>query len=152
MMSNGFRREKNSQNEGIQEHVPVGLQKLMHTFDPKEGDLSFYLILFERQARRVHIKEEDWVTKLVGLLPLEMLNLIAREPEEKANYYEHIKEQMKEQVSRDIQQHFIDDWSRIVTVDDLTEKLDDYENARQNITRPLKLLCLNHIEIPIGKT
>ncbi|GFY35942.1 retrovirus-related Pol polyprotein from transposon opus [Trichonephila clavipes] len=38
---------------------------------------------------------------------------------------------MKEQVSRDIQQHFIDDWSRIVTVDDLTEKLDDCENARQ---------------------
>ncbi|GFY11841.1 retrovirus-related Pol polyprotein from transposon opus [Trichonephila clavipes] len=36
MMSNGFRRERNSQNEGIQEHVPVGLQKLMRTFDPKE--------------------------------------------------------------------------------------------------------------------
>ncbi|GFV96656.1 retrovirus-related Pol polyprotein from transposon opus [Trichonephila clavipes] len=183
MMSNGFKRERNSQNEGIQEHVPVGLQKLMRTFDPKEGDISFYLILFERQARRVHIKEEDWVTNLVGLLPLEMANLIAREPEEKANDYEHIKgmllkrfklspeafkikfkrhcksaentwrdfgfelanyfnewisgqkiydfdrlkqlvivEQMKEHVSRDIQQHFIDDWSRIVTVDDLTEK------------------------------
>ncbi|GFV52143.1 retrovirus-related Pol polyprotein from transposon opus [Trichonephila clavipes] len=42
-----------------------------------------------------------------------------------------IVEQMKEHVSKDIQQHFIDDWSRIVTVDDLTEKLDDYENARQ---------------------
>ncbi|GFX50508.1 retrovirus-related Pol polyprotein from transposon opus [Trichonephila clavipes] len=178
--------------EGIQEHVPVGLQKLMRTFDPKEDDISFYLILFERQARRVHIKVEDWVTNLVGLMPLEMANLIAREPEEKANDYEHIKgmllkrfklspeafkikfkrhcksaentwrdfefelanyfnewisglkiydfdrlkqlvivEQIKEQVSRDIQQHFIDDWSRIVTVDDLTEKLDDYENARQ---------------------
>ncbi|GFY28975.1 retrovirus-related Pol polyprotein from transposon opus [Trichonephila clavipes] len=91
MMSNGFRRERNSQNEGIQEHVPVGLQKLMRTFDPKEGDISFYLILFERQARRVHIKEEDWVTNLVGLLPLEMANLIAREPEEKANDYEHVK-------------------------------------------------------------
>ncbi|GFY20478.1 retrovirus-related Pol polyprotein from transposon opus [Trichonephila clavipes] len=103
----------------------------MRTFDPKEGDISFYLILFERQARKVHIKEEDWVTNLVGLLPLEMANLIVREPEEKANDYEHIKEQMKEQVSRDIQQHFIDDWSRIVTVADLTEKLDDYENARQ---------------------
>ncbi|GFX95989.1 retrovirus-related Pol polyprotein from transposon opus [Trichonephila clavipes] len=112
-----------------------------------------------------------------------MANLIAREPEEKANDYEHIKgmllkrfklspeafkikfkrhcksaeniwrdfgfelanyfnewisglkiydfdrlkqlvivEQMKEHVSRDMQQHFIDDWSRIVTVDDLTEK------------------------------
>ncbi|GFX71352.1 retrovirus-related Pol polyprotein from transposon opus [Trichonephila clavipes] len=177
-------RVRNSQNEGIQEHVPVGLQKLMRTFDPKEGTISFYLILFERQTRRVHIKEEDWVTNLVGLLPLEMANLIAREPEEKANYYEHIKgillkrfslspeafkvkfkrhcisaentwrdfgfelanysnewisglkiydfdrlkqlvivEQMKEQVSRDIRQHFIDDWSRIVTVDDLTENM-----------------------------
>ncbi|GFW31512.1 retrovirus-related Pol polyprotein from transposon opus [Trichonephila clavipes] len=90
-MSNGFRRERNSQNEGIQEHVPLGLQKLMRTFDPKEGDISFYLILFERQARRVHIKEEDWVTNLFGLLPLEMANLIAREPEENANNYEHIK-------------------------------------------------------------
>ncbi|GFW06517.1 retrovirus-related Pol polyprotein from transposon opus [Trichonephila clavipes] len=76
MVSNGFRREMDSQNEGIQEHVPVGLQKLMHTFDTKE-------------------------------------------------------EQMKEQVSRDIQQHFIDDWGKIVTVDDLAEKLDDYENAKQ---------------------
>ncbi|GFW11504.1 retrovirus-related Pol polyprotein from transposon opus [Trichonephila clavipes] len=91
MMSNGFRRERNSQNEGIQEHVPVGLQKLMRTFDPKEGDISFYLILFEKQARRVHIKEEDCVTNLVGLLPLEMANLIDREPEERANDYEHIK-------------------------------------------------------------
>ncbi|GFX84470.1 retrovirus-related Pol polyprotein from transposon opus [Trichonephila clavipes] len=42
-----------------------------------------------------------------------------------------IVEQMKEQVSRDIQQHFIDDWSRIITVDNLTEKIDDYENSRQ---------------------
>ncbi|GFU27080.1 retrovirus-related Pol polyprotein from transposon opus [Trichonephila clavipes] len=90
MISNGFRRERNSQNEGIQEHVPVGLQKLMRTFDPKEGEISFYLILFERQARSVHIKEEDWVTNLVGLLSLEMANLIAREPEEKANDYMNI--------------------------------------------------------------
>ncbi|GFS64131.1 retrovirus-related Pol polyprotein from transposon opus [Trichonephila clavipes] len=194
MINNCFRRERNSQNEGIQEHVPAGLQKLMRTFDPKEGDISFYLILFERQARRVHIKEEDWVTNLVELLLLEMANLIATEQEEKANDYEHIKgmllkrfkmspeafkvkfkrhcksaentwrdfgfelvnyfnewisglkiydfdrlkqlvivEQMMEQVSRDIQQHFIDDWSRIVTVDDLTEKLDDYENAKHTL-------------------
>ncbi|GFS68386.1 retrovirus-related Pol polyprotein from transposon opus [Trichonephila clavipes] len=81
MMSNGFRRERNYQNEGIQEHAQVGLQKLMRNFDPKEDDIRFYLILFEGQERRVHIKEEDWVTNLVGLLPLEMANLIATEPE-----------------------------------------------------------------------
>ncbi|GFY79396.1 retrovirus-related Pol polyprotein from transposon opus [Trichonephila inaurata madagascariensis] len=76
---------------GIQEHVSsVGLQNY-RTLD-KEGvwcDISFYLILFEGQARKVFIKEEDWVTNLVGLLPLEITNLIAREPEEKANDYEH---------------------------------------------------------------
>ncbi|GFX56135.1 retrovirus-related Pol polyprotein from transposon opus [Trichonephila clavipes] len=66
IMSNGFRRQRNSKNEGTKEHVPVGLQKLMHTFDPKEGDIRCYLIMFERKARKVHIKEEDWVTNLVG--------------------------------------------------------------------------------------
>ncbi|GFY58998.1 retrovirus-related Pol polyprotein from transposon opus [Trichonephila inaurata madagascariensis] len=55
----------------------------MRTFDPNEGDICFYLILFKIQAPRVHIKEEDWVTNLVGLLPLEMENWIVREPEEK---------------------------------------------------------------------
>ncbi|GFV54341.1 retrovirus-related Pol polyprotein from transposon opus [Trichonephila clavipes] len=117
------------------------MQNLMRTFDPKEGDISFYLILFERQARRVHIKEEDWVTNRVGLLPLEMANLIAKEPEKRQNDYEHIKVDFgtknlrflqaettchcradERTGFRDIQQHFIDDWSRIVTVDDLTEK------------------------------
>ncbi|GFU95160.1 retrovirus-related Pol polyprotein from transposon opus [Trichonephila clavipes] len=72
------RQEREDENEGIQEHVPVGFQKLMRTFDPKEGDISFYLILFERQARRDHIKEEDWVTNLFRLMPLEMANLITR--------------------------------------------------------------------------
>ncbi|GFY57202.1 hypothetical protein TNIN_324361 [Trichonephila inaurata madagascariensis] len=96
MVSNGFRREMDSRNEGIQEHVPVGLPKLMRTFDPKE-------------------------------------------------------DQMKEEVSRDIQQHFIDDWGRIVSVNDLAEKLDNYEKTHDDIIRPLKLLHLNHIEIPIGK-
>ncbi|GFT16671.1 hypothetical protein TNCV_2284401 [Trichonephila clavipes] len=36
MMSNGFRRKRNSQNVGIQEHIPVGLQKLMRAFTPKK--------------------------------------------------------------------------------------------------------------------
>ncbi|GFY09139.1 retrovirus-related Pol polyprotein from transposon opus [Trichonephila clavipes] len=52
---------------------------------------------------------------------------------------------MKEQVSRDIQQHFIDDWSRIVTVDDLTEKQESnkcsgYDN-RNSVQKPVT--CFN---------
>ncbi|GFW24644.1 hypothetical protein TNCV_2405081 [Trichonephila clavipes] len=61
MMSNGFRRERNSQNEGIQEHIPVELQKLMRSFHPKEGDISFYLILFVKDKH-----EESILRKKTG--------------------------------------------------------------------------------------
>ncbi|GFW54818.1 hypothetical protein TNCV_2654581 [Trichonephila clavipes] len=54
MMSNGFRREKNSQNEGIQEHVPVGLQKLMRTFDPKAQ------VSNERETVTRHYQAARW--------------------------------------------------------------------------------------------
>ncbi|GBM03344.1 hypothetical protein AVEN_256891-1 [Araneus ventricosus] len=63
----------------------------MQNFDSKEGDISLYLILFERQARRVEINEDLWVSHLIGLLPYDMLQLIARESEEVSNDYLHIK-------------------------------------------------------------
>lgn len=70
----------------------VELKDLMHKYDTRDGDISFYLILFERQAKRVNLDEQYWVSKLIGLLPYEINQLIAREPEEKANDYQHIKQ------------------------------------------------------------
>ncbi|GBL73341.1 hypothetical protein AVEN_159370-1 [Araneus ventricosus] len=45
------------------ETVPMAKPKLemrhlMRKFDPKEGDISLYFVLFERQARRVEIYED----------------------------------------------------------------------------------------------
>ncbi|GFX92441.1 retrovirus-related Pol polyprotein from transposon 412 [Trichonephila clavipes] len=59
--------------------------------DPKQSDISLYLVIFERQAKRAAIKKKEWVGQLLGLLPLEILQFIAREPEEQAENYDYVK-------------------------------------------------------------
>ncbi|GFT00003.1 homeotic protein female sterile [Trichonephila clavipes] len=46
----------------------------------------------ERQALRLNINQENWVSHLLGLLPTEVSHIIAREPDDKANSYEHVKD------------------------------------------------------------
>ncbi|GFU10935.1 uncharacterized protein TNCV_2934281 [Trichonephila clavipes] len=67
------------------------VSKFIHRFDLKE-DISLYLKLFERQAQRLNIDQENWVSHLLGLLPTEVSHIIAREPDNKANSYEHVKD------------------------------------------------------------
>ncbi|GFX78833.1 uncharacterized protein TNCV_1919661 [Trichonephila clavipes] len=67
------------------------VSKFIHRFDLKE-DISLYLKLFERQAQRLNIDKENWVSHLLGLLPTEVSHIIAREPDDKANSYEHVKD------------------------------------------------------------
>ncbi|GFY15667.1 uncharacterized protein TNCV_1283151 [Trichonephila clavipes] len=67
------------------------VSKFIHRFDLKE-DISLYLKLFERQAQRLNIDQENWVSHLLGLLPTEVSHIIAREPDDKANCYEHVKD------------------------------------------------------------
>ncbi|GFS69618.1 peptidase A2 domain-containing protein [Trichonephila clavipes] len=67
------------------------VSKFIHHFDLKE-DISLYLKLFEHQAQRLNIDQENWVSHLLGLLPTEVSHIIAREPDDKANSYEHVKD------------------------------------------------------------
>ncbi|GFV69695.1 uncharacterized protein TNCV_4508081 [Trichonephila clavipes] len=71
------------------------VSKFIHRFDLKE-DISLYLKLFERQAQRLNINQENWVSHLSGLLPTEVSHNIAREPDDKANSYEHVKDLLLE--------------------------------------------------------
>ncbi|GFU56469.1 homeotic protein female sterile [Trichonephila clavipes] len=66
------------------------VSKFIHRFDLKE-DISLYLKLFERQAQRLNIDQENWASHLLGLLPTEVFHITAREPDDKANSYEHVK-------------------------------------------------------------
>ncbi|GBL84249.1 hypothetical protein AVEN_86473-1 [Araneus ventricosus] len=131
------------------------MRHLMQKFDPKEGDISLYLVLFERQARWVEINEDSWVSHLIGLLPYEMSQLIARESEEVSNDYSHIKknyfeewlnglevktfaelsdlivtEQIKRRVPWEVKEHFIDEWADVKSLEVLAKRLDEYDSVR----------------------
>ncbi|GBM21282.1 hypothetical protein AVEN_149868-1 [Araneus ventricosus] len=61
-------------------------------FNPEVGDISLYLTLIERQVKRAKVPEELWVSHLIGLLPSNMAQLIARELEEVIEDYEQVKQ------------------------------------------------------------
>ncbi|GFV25487.1 retrovirus-related Pol polyprotein from transposon 412 [Trichonephila clavipes] len=61
----------------------------------KELQLKFDLERFKIEsgfrAKRASIEKKEWVGQLLGLLPLEIVQLIAREPEEQAENYDYVK-------------------------------------------------------------
>ncbi|GBO27096.1 hypothetical protein AVEN_203851-1, partial [Araneus ventricosus] len=78
-------RSENSKNR-------LSLKNLMQKFDAQVSDISMYLALFERQARTAGIEETEWVPKLISLLPLDLAQIIIKEPEEKMQDYLNVKE------------------------------------------------------------
>ncbi|GBN86865.1 hypothetical protein AVEN_153263-1 [Araneus ventricosus] len=146
------------------------IHHLMQKFNSDENDISLYLIMFERLAKQAEILENTWVTHLLGLLSYDVAQLIAREPDEIANDYGEVKkillkrsffnewvngvkadnfeklsdliitDQIKRKVSQEIKDHFIDEWSKLNSPDDLVEKLDDYDTLRSTLRskRPRK--------------
>ncbi|XP_055942030.1 uncharacterized protein LOC129972075 [Argiope bruennichi] len=79
-------------NEMSNKHNSLELQKILQKFNSKNDDISLYLVIFERQAKRLKIDKTDWVTQLMPLLPSDVVQIIAREPEEESNVYEYVKE------------------------------------------------------------
>jgi hypothetical protein len=69
----------------------LDVKKLIPNFNPDQSDISLYLIIFECQVIRAVILKENWVTSLLGLMPLDIVQLIAREPETVYEDYDHIK-------------------------------------------------------------
>lgn len=67
------------------------LYKLIKSFDANETDISTYLQLFERQANRININKTEFVTYLMGLLPLSIVQIIAQEPEQLTADYNFVK-------------------------------------------------------------
>lgn len=76
------------------EQPRLDLKKLLPVFNPKDassGDMVLFLNLFERQAKFLKIDHTNWVSYLLSVLPGDVTTLIAREPEEKSQDYQHIK-------------------------------------------------------------
>ncbi|GFU95606.1 hypothetical protein TNCV_3332731 [Trichonephila clavipes] len=92
-IESGFRvnDESNDSTNACSVTSNLNLKKLIPDFDPKQSNISLYLVIFERQAKRAAIEKKEWVGQLLGLLPLEIVQFIAREPEEQAENYDYVK-------------------------------------------------------------
>ncbi|GBM45676.1 hypothetical protein AVEN_166484-1 [Araneus ventricosus] len=67
------------------------IHETFHKFNMQE-DISLNLTLFERHEELTFLPKKDWVQKLIGLIPIEIAHLIAREPADKCNDYDHVKD------------------------------------------------------------
>ncbi|GFV49443.1 uncharacterized protein TNCV_4115621 [Trichonephila clavipes] len=69
----------------------VNLKDLVPKFDAKNADINLFFEIFERQAKKEKVAEDRWVSQLIPLLPIEIAEIVAKEPLEKSDDYPHIK-------------------------------------------------------------
>ncbi|GFU65563.1 uncharacterized protein TNCV_634861 [Trichonephila clavipes] len=70
------------------ENPKVELNRIIPRFNSKEDEMGLYLTIFERQVKFLNILEKTWTAYLIGSLPPDIAQLIAREDEEDAQNYE----------------------------------------------------------------
>ncbi|GFW23388.1 peptidase A2 domain-containing protein [Trichonephila clavipes] len=80
--------EKNANAMNNFENVQA--PKIIHETFHKD-DISLNLTLFERHAELTFLLKKDWVQKVIGLIPIDIAHLIAREPADKCKDYNHVK-------------------------------------------------------------
>ncbi|GFV28611.1 retrovirus-related Pol polyprotein from transposon 412 [Trichonephila clavipes] len=144
----------------------IHLTQITTKFDEKHDEISLYLINFERKAELAQVPKKDWVAYLLAILLAELSNMLAREPTERANNYDFVKdlilksyftewiaefqvktleqlkdlsitEQLKYRVPAEVREHFLDDWIKLKTPYELAEKLDEYESIKQSFRREI---------------
>ncbi|GFU02235.1 retrovirus-related Pol polyprotein from transposon 412 [Trichonephila clavipes] len=69
----------------------VNLRDLVPKFDAKNADINLYFEIFERQVKKEKVAEDRWVSQLIPLLPIEIAEIVAKEPLEKSDDYPYIK-------------------------------------------------------------
>ncbi|GFX16312.1 uncharacterized protein TNCV_4705641 [Trichonephila clavipes] len=65
----------------------VNLKDLVPKFDAKNADINLFFEIFERQAKKEKVAEDRWVSQLIPLLPIEIAEIVAKEPLEKSDDY-----------------------------------------------------------------
>ncbi|GFX45766.1 transposon Tf2-9 polyprotein [Trichonephila clavipes] len=155
--------EKNANTMNNPENVqaPKVIHETFHKFNMKD-DISLNLTLFERHAELTFLPKKDWVQKLIGLIPIDIAHLIAREPADKCNDYNHVKglllkrfklspeklrqlfisyrksnERTWQDFFYEIQTYFdgwiSDEWSSINSPAEIAEIFEEYESVRRTL-------------------
>ncbi|GFV92848.1 transposon Ty3-I Gag-Pol polyprotein [Trichonephila clavipes] len=76
------------------ENPKLELNRIIPRFNSKEDEMGLYLNTFERQVKFLNIPEKTWTAYLIGSLPPDIAQLIAREDEDDAQNYEKVKEML----------------------------------------------------------
>ena len=66
----------------------------MLSFDPETSDMSLFLTLFQRRARKANLPEHKWVTQLLSLMPMKITEMVIWEPESQLENFEYVKEML----------------------------------------------------------
>ncbi|GFY30861.1 retrovirus-related Pol polyprotein from transposon 297 [Trichonephila clavipes] len=91
IIANGKRLEDFERAEKIRLEELVKEQALKEKELQLKFDLERFKIESGFRAKRASIEKKEWVGQLLGLLPLEIVQFIAREPEEQAENYDYVK-------------------------------------------------------------
>ncbi|GFV05521.1 retrovirus-related Pol polyprotein from transposon 412 [Trichonephila clavipes] len=75
----------NLEGQGVNRRV--NLKDLVPKFDAKNADINLFFEIFERQAIKEKVAEDRWVSQLIPLLPIEIAEIVAKEPLEKSDDY-----------------------------------------------------------------
>lgn len=67
------------------------LKSIIHKFDELNSDMALYLNLFERQASKLGLESSDYVNQLLALLPTKLAEQILRQPADKLEDFDYIK-------------------------------------------------------------
>ncbi|GBO07400.1 hypothetical protein AVEN_157516-1 [Araneus ventricosus] len=81
-------------NVAFNNQPSLQIRNLIPNFNPKEDDMSLFLNFFQRQMKFLKVEKENWVAYLLGVLPNDVAQLIARESEDKAQDFDHIKDML----------------------------------------------------------
>ncbi|GFS46729.1 uncharacterized protein NPIL_107151 [Nephila pilipes] len=63
------------------------LAKMFQRFDSKNDGISLYLSLFERRAKKIDINSKDWISRLLMLLPPDLVQSIPQKSGENFDNY-----------------------------------------------------------------
>ncbi|GFU59448.1 retrovirus-related Pol polyprotein from transposon 297 [Trichonephila clavipes] len=108
------------------ENPKLELNRIIPRFNSKEDEMGLYLTIFERQAKFLNIPKKTRTAYLIGSLPPDITQLIAREDEDDAQNYEKIKRK----TPANIKEHFLNIWADLNDPLELAEKLDTYDSLR----------------------
>lgn len=97
-------QEKSQEHSSNNAAPKISLMSITSKFDPKNDDILLYLKNFERKAQIAEIPEHQYVAYLMGVLPSDLTNTLAREPADKINDYKYVREILTNQFKLNAEQ------------------------------------------------